>query len=75
MKHLIFLVAAALPGLIAGYAPDEQSKSGDLTEAGRWADLTVMDIDPFVLCEDSPGDILNGRILMTIVNGKVAYER
>ncbi len=76
MKHLIFLVAAALSGLIAGYAPDEQSKSGDLIEAGRWADLlTVMDIDPLVLCEDSPGDILNGRILMTIVNGKVDYER
>ena len=30
MKHLIFLVAAALPGLIIGCAPDEQSKPGDL---------------------------------------------
>ena len=34
-----------------------------------------MDIDPFVLADDSPGDILNGRILMTIVDGKIIYER
>ncbi len=34
-----------------------------------------MDTNPFVLSEDSPGDILNGRILMTIVDGIVAYER
>jgi hypothetical protein len=30
MKHLIFLVAAALPCLIIGCAPEEQSKPGDL---------------------------------------------
>ncbi len=30
MKHLIFLVAAALPGLITGCAPEKQSKPGDL---------------------------------------------
>ena len=30
MKHLIFLVAAVLPGLIIGCAPEEQSKPGDL---------------------------------------------
>jgi hypothetical protein len=34
-----------------------------------------MDIDPFVLTDDSPADILNGRILMTIVNGEPVYER
>jgi hypothetical protein len=34
-----------------------------------------MDTDPFVLADENPGDILNGRILMTIVNGKVVYER
>jgi predicted amidohydrolase YtcJ len=39
-----------------------------------WADLTVIDIDPFVLADESPNDILNGRILMTIVNGNVIYE-
>ena len=34
-----------------------------------------MDIDPFVLADETPSDILNGRILMTIVNGEVVYER
>ena len=44
-----------------------------IIETGRWADLTVMDVDPFVLADDSPGDLLSGRILMTIVGGKVVY--
>jgi len=30
MKYLIFRVAAALPGLVTGCAPDERSKPGDL---------------------------------------------
>ena len=55
----------------AGFRDDETG----IIEAGRWADLTVMDIDPFVLSEESAGDILNGRILMTIVGGKIVYER
>ena len=46
-----------------------------LREAGRWADLTAMSVDPFVLADQGPGDILSGRIVMTIVNGKVIYER
>ena len=58
----------------SAYASFRENETG-IIAAGRWADLTVMDIDPFVLSEDSPGDILNGRILMTIVDGKVVYER
>ncbi len=58
----------------SAYASFREDETG-IIEAGRWADLTVMDIDPFVLSEDSPGDILHGRILMTIVDGKVVYER
>ena len=46
-----------------------------IIEVGRWADLTVMDIDPFVLADESPFDILKGKILMTVVNGNVVYER
>ena len=46
-----------------------------IIESGRWADLTVMDIDPLVLAEDDPAAILNGNILMTIVGGNVVYER
>ena len=43
-------------------------------EVGRWADLSVLDVDPFVLADESPGDILQGRILMTIVNGEIVHE-
>lgn len=58
----------------SAYASFREDDTG-IIEPGRWADLTVMDIDPFVLADDSPGDILKGRILMTIVDGKIVYER
>ncbi len=58
----------------SAYASFRENETG-IIAPGRWADLTVMDIDPFVLADDSPGDILNGRILMTIVAGRIAYER
>jgi len=57
----------------SAYASFREDVTG-IIEKGRWADLTVMDIDPFVLADESPGDILNGRILMTIVNGRIIYE-
>jgi len=58
----------------SAYASFREDKAG-VIEAGRWADLTVMDVDPFVLADQSPGDILSGRIIITIVNGKIVYER
>ncbi len=57
----------------SAYASFREDETG-VIEEGRWADLTVIDIDPFVLADESPNDILNGRILMTIVNGQVVYE-
>lgn len=42
--------------------------------AGRWADVTVMDVDPFVLGSTAPERLLEGAILLTIVDGKVVYE-
>ncbi|MCH8072583.1 MAG: amidohydrolase family protein [Proteobacteria bacterium] len=57
----------------SAYASFREDETG-IIEKGRWADLTVMDIDPFLLADESPGDILNGRILMTIVNGEIVYE-
>jgi predicted amidohydrolase YtcJ len=58
----------------SAYASFREDDTG-VIEPGRWADLTVMDIDPFVLADDSPSDILNGRILLTIANGEIVYER
>lgn len=45
-----------------------------IIEVGRWADLTVLDVDPFALSDDNPRDLFNGRILMTVVNGQIVYE-
>ena len=58
----------------SAYASFREDETG-VIEKGRWADLTVMDVDPFVLADESPEDILSGRILMTIVNGEIVYER
>ena len=58
----------------SAYASFREDVTGIIEKGRRWADLTVMDLDPFVLADESPGDILNGRILMTIVNGRIIYE-
>ena len=42
---------------------------------GRWADITVMDVDPLqVGVGEAPEQILDGRILLTVVGGEVVYE-
>jgi predicted amidohydrolase YtcJ len=46
-----------------------------IIEPGRWADITVMDIDPFTLEFEDPGGILDGEIVATIVEGRVVYRR
>ena len=58
----------------SAYASFREEETG-IIEEGRWADLTIMDVDPFVLADESPADILSGRILMTISNGKVVHEQ
>jgi hypothetical protein len=57
----------------SAYAGFSEPDTG-VIDAGRWADLTVMDIDPFVTAATAPGDLLKGRIVMTIVNGKVVHD-
>ena len=58
----------------AAYAALREDQTGIIAN-GRWADLTVMDIDPFALAATAPEKILAGRILATIVSGKVVYQR
>ena len=60
--------------LWSAYASFREEKTGRL-EAGRWADVTVMDVDPFVLAEEDSARLLEGEILMTIVSGQVVFER
>ncbi|MBX3706788.1 MAG: amidohydrolase [Pseudomonadales bacterium] len=56
----------------SAYAGFMEDLTGQLAP-GRWADLTIMDIDPLALAEQDPDAILDGNILMTIVAGKVVY--
>lgn len=57
----------------SAYASFREDETG-IIDVGRWADITVMDVDPFVLADEIAADMLGGRILMTIVNGEVVYE-
>ena len=58
----------------AAFASFLEDETGVIAE-GRWADITVMDIDPFELGSTAPERILDGSILLTIVGGEVVYER
>ncbi len=60
--------------LWSAYASFSDDVTG-IIAPGRRADLTVMDIDPFVLGDENPRKLLDGRILMTIVDGNIVYER
>jgi len=55
------------------YAAFREKESGVIA-VGRWADVTVLDRDPFVLGTTEPGRLLGGKIVATVVGGRVAYE-
>jgi len=57
----------------AAHASFSENHTGRL-EPGRWADLTVLDIDPFEVAENDPAELLKGNVLMTIVNGEVLHN-
>ncbi len=56
------------------YSAFLEDKTGKI-EAGRWADLTALSIDPLQLAQDSPDDILDGQVVLTVVNGQIVYQR
>jgi predicted amidohydrolase YtcJ len=56
------------------YAAFMEEKTGILAP-GRWADITVMDIDPLKTAEKEPRRLLDGKILLTIVSGEVVYSK
>lgn len=41
---------------------------------GRWADLSVLSVDPLALGTTDPDRLLDGRTLMTVVSGRVVHE-
>ena len=52
------------------YASHQEKLTGSI-EKGKWADFTIVDVD--VLNAD-PKAILKGKVLQTIINGKVKYD-
>ena len=57
----------------SAYAAHWEDETGILAP-GRWADVTVMSVDPLVLGETDPGALLGGQILATVVAGKVVHR-
>ncbi|MEO1326492.1 MAG: amidohydrolase [Pseudomonadota bacterium] len=57
----------------SAHASFRESQTGYI-EVGQWADITAMDVDPFVLAGNSPEKILAGQIVLTMVDGDVVYE-
>ncbi len=55
------------------YAAFQENETGVIAP-GRWADLTVMDVDPLTLGTRDPGQLLRGKIVATVVRGRVVYE-
>lgn len=58
----------------AAYAAFAEQETGTIAP-GRRADLTVLDIDPFQIGEKDPSKLLGGRVLVTVIGGRVVHER
>lgn len=57
----------------SAYAEFAEGNRGSL-EVGKAADLTVMDIDPFVVAQSDPRQLLTGKIVATMVDGVFVAE-
>ena len=57
----------------AAYASSREGLTGTI-KVGKWADLTVLSIDPLNVGTTDPHALLGGEVLMTIVGGEIAYE-
>lgn len=58
----------------AAYSQFRENDTGIL-KAGYWAYMTVLDIDPFQLAETNPAGLLDGKVLMTVVAGKIVFKQ
>ncbi|MBT5072699.1 MAG: amidohydrolase [Kordiimonadaceae bacterium] len=58
----------------AAYAAFLEKDTGTL-EAGKWADITVVDMDVLNVGENVPAELFKGKVLMTIVGGNIVYQQ
>jgi hypothetical protein len=56
----------------AAYAAFREAHTGTLAP-GRWADVTVLSLDPFTVGASSPDRLLSGAALFTIVGGRIVH--
>lgn len=59
--------------LWSAYTLFSESERGTIA-VGRIADLTVTDVDPLATPVDDYGGVLGGRVLLTVVDGRVAFD-
>ena len=66
----------ALRGYTTGtaYAAFLEEKTGSL-ENGKWADMTVVDMDVLNIGISDPAKLFDGNVLMTIVGGNIVYKK
>lgn len=57
-----------------GTYPEFLEEHTGIIREGMWADLTILDLDPFVVGSTEPGHLLEGRVMGTVSRGKVLYE-
>ncbi len=57
----------------AAYAAFDENDGGVLAP-GRRADITMMDVDPFVTGSDAPERLLAASIKMTVASGRVVFD-
>ncbi|HXV64226.1 MAG TPA: amidohydrolase [Vicinamibacteria bacterium] len=55
------------------YAAKLENETGTL-EPGKWADITILDLDPLETGGKDPGALFAGKIIATIVGGKIVHE-
>ena len=56
------------------YAQFSETLTGTL-QAGKWADITVLSLDPLNVGERNPPGLFGGKVLYTIAGGRVVFER
>ncbi|HPF47455.1 MAG: amidohydrolase [Alphaproteobacteria bacterium] len=58
----------------AAYGAFLENETGTL-EPGKWADVTITDIDLLNVGAHNPKDLLNGKVVMTISGGNIVFQR